>query len=702
MFLPHRANAQFVQQGPKLVGTGAIGGASQGDSVLLSNDGNTAIVGGQLEAWVWTRSGGIWSQQIKLADSGVSVSLSGDGNTAIVGSGGEGGVVWTRLGEVWTRGPTLVGSGAVGDANQGISVSLSTDGNTAIIGGDRDSNFAGAAWVWTRNGELWSEQSTKLVGLGSVGSAQQGFCVSLSADGNTAIVGGPNDNSQTGAAWVWNRNGGVWTQQSTKLVASGGAGRGYQGYSVSLSTDGNTAVVGGPATNNGAGAAFVWTRSGAAWTQQGGSLFGSGAVGNANQGNSVSISANGDTVIVGGSGDGSGAGAAWIWTRASGVWTQQGDRLIGSGAVGNAFQGNSVSLSRDSNTAIVGGPGDTSGDGATWVWTRSNGIWTQQGSKLIGSGAEGRAGQGNSVSISADGNTAIVGGPSDNNRVGAAWVWTRSGGAWAQQGPKLVGTGSLQQGWSVSLSADGNTAIVGGGGCCVGGGPGPSVWTKSGGVWTQQGTELVGPDAVGNATQGISVALSGDGNTAIVGGYSDGGGSGDNNLYFGAAWIWTRSGGVWTQQGPKLVGTGADGPAGQGLSVAISADGNTAIIGGPFDAKYLGAAWIWTRNEGVWIQQGPKLVSSGGVDLPNQNWGSSVSLSADGNTAIVGPYQQIVGVQVWTRNREVWTQQGPRMIGSDQDGYIARIIHQGSRRSIDSGAWGPRYGSWINVALSGV
>ena len=76
--------------------------------------------------------------------------------------------------------------------------------------------------------------------------------------------------------------------------------------------------------------------------------------------------------------------------------------------------------------------------------------------------------------------------------------------------------------------------------------------------------------------QGFSVALSGDGNTAIVGGPGD-------NVQLGAAWVYTRSGGVWTQQGSKLVGTGAVGSAHQGISVALSADGNTAIVGGTTD-----------------------------------------------------------------------------------------------------------------------
>jgi hypothetical protein len=270
------------------------------------------------------------------------------------------------------------------------------------------------------------QQGSKLVGTGAVGIAQHGYSVSISADGNTAIVGGYLDNSGAGAAWVYTRSGGVWTQQGSKLVGAGGVGLTYQGVSVSLSSDGNTAIVGGYADNAGAGAAWVYTRSGGVWTQQD-KLVGTGAVGSAYQGVSVSLSADGNTAIVGGYFDNSSAGAAWVFTRSGGVWTQEGSKLVGTGAVGNASQGYSVSLSADGNTAIVGGYLDNTQAGATWVFTRSGGVWTQQGSKLVGTGAVGSALQGYSVSLSADGNTAIVGEYNDNSGAGAAWVYFRFG-----------------------------------------------------------------------------------------------------------------------------------------------------------------------------------------------------------------------------------------------------------------------------------
>jgi hypothetical protein len=141
-------------------------------------------------------------------------------------------------------------------------------------------------------------------------------------------------------------------------------------------------------------------------------------------------------------------------------FTQQGPKLVGNDAVGTIVQqGYSVASSADGSTAIVGGANDDNGVGAVWVFTRSNGVWTQQGSKLVANDAVGAANQGWSVAVSADGNTAIVGGPGDNN-IGAAWIFTRSGGVWTQQGSKLIGTGAVGnagQGYSVSLSGDGNT-----------------------------------------------------------------------------------------------------------------------------------------------------------------------------------------------------------------------------------------------------
>ena len=153
---------------------------------------------------------------------------------------------------------------------------------------------------------------------------------------------------------------------------------------------------------------------------------------------------------MGGPADNINVGAAWVYTRSGGVWTQQGNKLVGTGAVGSAGQGSAVSISSDGNTAIVGGPGDNIVTGAVWVYTRSGGVWTQQGNKLLGTGAVGQARQGSAISISSDGNTAIVGGYADNGSSGAAWVFGQE-----CTSPIVTGNNSICLGNSTTLTVRG-------------------------------------------------------------------------------------------------------------------------------------------------------------------------------------------------------------------------------------------------------
>ena len=443
--------------------------------------------------------------------------------------------------------------------------------------------------------------------------------------------------------------GAQFTREASKLVGSGAAGASWQGFSVAISTDGDTVLIGGPQDDSGVGAAWVYTRSGGAWWQQGSKLVGTDAVGAAEQGYAVAVSADGNTAIVGGPQDRSGAGAAWVYTRTGGVWTQQGSKLVGAGAAGSA-----VAISADGDTAILGGS-EYGGVGAAWVFTRSGGVWSQQG-MLVGTGSVGsQVRQGHSVAVSADGSTAVVGGPGDGGctsalcyPVGAAWVFTRSGGMWSQQGPKLVGNGSTTcafcagQGWSVAVSADGDTVIVGGpvddfvGGWVSRAGVGAAwVYTRSDGVWSQQGSKLVGEDRLpsGASEQGRSVAISADGNTAIVGAPGENGGA-ISYLFCpgeGAAWVYTRGNGVWSQQGNKLVGTGAVagtiGGAGQGSSVAISVDGSTVVVGGYGDSSKAGAAWVFSAYLlTVWVP-----VASHNPGLNHSLWRSDLGLLNTGS-----------------------------------------------------------------------
>jgi hypothetical protein len=330
----------------------------------------------------------------------------------------------------------LVGRDGLGYSCLGRSVALSEDGNTAVIGGFNDDDGEGAAWVFTAEENLWRQEGEKLVGTGGLSGSRQGSSVSLSADGNMVIVGGYNDRSGTGAVWVFCRRDGLWEQQGEKLVGTGAVGHARQGYAVALSADGNTLITGGNFDNGGAGAAWVFVRRGGTWSQEGEKLVGADITGPAGVGRAVAISADGNTAVAGGPNDDSGKGAVWIFTRRAGVWRQSGKKLVGSAAIGAANQGRSVSISSSGTLVVVGGCGDDGERGAAWVFCRRDGQWCEEGKKLVGSGAAGAASQGRSVSVSADEGTILLGGYSDSSAVGATWVFVHTAvAAGAPEGP---------------------------------------------------------------------------------------------------------------------------------------------------------------------------------------------------------------------------------------------------------------------------
>ena len=365
---------------------------------------------------------------------GWSVAASADGNTVVVGGFGAdsgAGVAWIYVGNegVWSLQQKIVPPpDEIGAAGLGSSVAISADGNTVLLGGSNDNSGAGAAWVYVRNGISWTEQQ-KLYGTLSVsGKALQGTSVALSADGNTALVGGENDNGAIGAAWVFTRTGTNWSQVGPKLVANNHIGIAAFGASVALSGDGTIALVGGPYDNNDTGAVWAFAKIGNAWSQQQ-KFGGSGAAGPANFGTSVALSADGTTAIVGGPTDNNGTGAAWIFVqsqpRPTLTFSQSTGKLIGAGASSGptVLFGSSVALDAHGTVALVGGVYDNNQAGAAWVFAQLDSFWAQQGLKRVGKGASGSAGQGR-VALSADMSTAIIGGSDDDSSAGAFWVFT--------------------------------------------------------------------------------------------------------------------------------------------------------------------------------------------------------------------------------------------------------------------------------------
>ncbi|MGA2226025.1 MAG: FG-GAP repeat protein, partial [Syntrophobacteraceae bacterium] len=211
---------------------------------------------------------------------GCSVSLSGDGNTALIGAfyatvGANydqgAAYVFVLSSGTWSQQQKLTASDGVENAFLGSPVSLSTDGNTALIGAYEatvgSNAYQGAAYVFVLNDGTWSQQQKLTASDGAAGD-NFGYSVSLSADGSTALIGAYDAtvgaNAYQGASYVFVLSGETWNEQE-KLTASDGAAHDYFGSSVSLSGDGSTALIGASAIYVGQGAAYVFVLSGGTW-----------------------------------------------------------------------------------------------------------------------------------------------------------------------------------------------------------------------------------------------------------------------------------------------------------------------------------------------------------------------------------------------------------------------------------------------------
>ncbi|WP_095987402.1 DUF7507 domain-containing protein [Cystobacter fuscus] len=378
----------------------------------------------------------------------------------------------------------------------------------------------GASYPVTIDPLIVTEQA-KLTASDAAAFDNFGWSVALSGD--TAVVGAPDDDTGAGSAYVFVRSGTAWSQQA-KLTASDAAALDSFGTSVALS--GDTAVVGAygddTAAGEDAGSAYVFVRSGTTWSQQA-KLTASDAVAFDRFGSSVALS--GDTAVVGARGDdtaaGSETGSAYVFVRSGTAWSQQAKLTASDAAAGDLF-GWSVALSGD--TAVVGAPDDDTGAGSAYVFVRSGTAWSEQ-AKLTASDAAALDSFGTSVALSGD--TAVVGAPNDDtaagSETGSAYVFVRSGTAWSQQAHLTASDAAAGDffGWSVAISGD--IAVVGAyaDDTAAGQQAGSAyVFVRSGTAWSQQ-AKLTASDAAAFDSFGVSVAISGG--TVVVGALGDAG-----------------------------------------------------------------------------------------------------------------------------------------------------------------------------------
>ncbi len=248
---------------------------------------------------------------------GSAVALSSAGDTALVGAPGTSGESGrpgssAAVAASWSKGPRLTPAGESGPGVFGRSLALSQDGSTAAVGGPSDGSGTGAVWIFGRSGSQWPAAGEKVVGSGVPVEGQFGWRVALSGDGSTLLV---TDHAAFGAAWVFARSGEQWAQQGGQFTDSLEGESNYFGTGgAALSADGNTALIGAPQFLTLGGLAFRFTRSGSAWAQQGAGLEGKEELRPSNFGESVALSADARTALVGGY-EAGGIGAAWFFAN---------------------------------------------------------------------------------------------------------------------------------------------------------------------------------------------------------------------------------------------------------------------------------------------------------------------------------------------------------------------------------------------------
>ena len=375
---------------------------------------------------------------------GSAVAMSADGTTGVVGGFGDDdytGAIWifdfnSTSNEFTQSGTKLVGTGAVGGrSSQGISVAMSRDGSNVLSGGSFDNNLVGATWLFLRNSTtgMYSQVGSKFVGTGYVGQPRQGCSTAIDWDANTFVIGGFNDSDGRGAAWVYTLNStGSWNQLGSKLVPYDSSTGSHVGSSVAIAYDGSIIVLAGNTDSGNIGAVWVFFKNTATgfYYQFQSKLVGTGSVpsptNGVQQGTGLAINLSGTTILVGGPYDNNSTGAAWIFQyNSSKLFSQVGTKFTGAGAVGKAMYGYSCALRIDETLMFVGGPQDNNGVGALWPYEQNSTTkkYFQLGPKLVGTGAVGNALQGSALGTESAANLIFSGGYDDSTETGATWVY---------------------------------------------------------------------------------------------------------------------------------------------------------------------------------------------------------------------------------------------------------------------------------------
>ena len=419
-----------------------------GNVVATSTSGTTVAVSTATTVFIFINTGGIWSQQATIPRAASALSLSATGDSLAIGVSSDtnctGGInpltmagcasagaayVYTRVGNMWTQQVYIKPSVVNGAQLFGASIAIAPEGTALAVGAPGELSTTtginsvpnglgmgvGAAYVFRFAGGMWTQDAYIKPATANYNALAFGTSVALSALGNTLAVGATGEKSGSlvnqadttavgaGAVFVFSYAMSAWTQTAYVKASNNRAAAAF-GKSVSLSVPGATLAVGANAETSGAtgiggnqaltatpsaGAVYVFQYS-VSWVQQA-YIKASNTSSNEKFGNSVSLSTNGNALLVGAPGDSSNAtgvngndadtsastaGAAFLFTRSGATWSQL-DYFKASNTATTYTFGMCVALSGDGDTVVVGSPSEKSN--STGVGSTPNTLGTNVG-----------------------------------------------------------------------------------------------------------------------------------------------------------------------------------------------------------------------------------------------------------------------------------------------------------------------------------
>ncbi|WP_282122551.1 T9SS type A sorting domain-containing protein [Algibacter mikhailovii] len=590
-----------IQIGQDINGKNGFIGNSFGKSVSMSSDGSIIAVGAPLNS-----NKGTYSGQVKI---------------------------YERIGTVWTQIGTDIQGENSGD-RFGTSVSLSSNGNIIAIGApqnDGNGDNSGHVRVYKNVDRNWVQIGSNIEGEST--SDYSGESISLSSDGNIVIIGAPRNKENgfsSGHVRVYKNISGNWQQMGNDI--NGDNPRDIAGMKVSLSSDGSMLALTALEDNNSVGRVRVYENIDGSWIQIGQDIK------NENFGNpfgfSLDLSGNGQTLAIGliESTVNSIINSVKIFELNKGNWLQKGNTIIGQSK--NEFFGESISLSDNGNSLIIGAPKYDENNvkfGRVQMYKFNENIWIQTGNDIIGENFD--SSFGSSVEMSSDGNFIIIGGPNNDANgfnSGHVQVYQNVNNSWVQVGSDVDGDSGMSGdylGHSISLSNDGNILAVGAAyndGTSVQSGQ-VRVYESINGNWEQIGNHLNGKSSYDHF--GYSLSLSSNGKILAVGAPEND----TNGEQSGQVRIFENINGDWIQIGTDLNGSSAYDFF--GLSLSLSSDGKILAVGPPDDdgnrsVKNTGYVKVYQFLDNNWVPMGDNI-DRNAVD---DGIGQSISLSADGYT----------------------------------------------------------------------